>query len=115
MGIVEQYLSQLNKKKQRFRRSAAVLTALSLLVVLSVSWNLRQVGVAIANDASCGITEHRHTEECPTEKVLLCGFDIEESAEESPVISVEESTEQTVVETIDEAVEAVERTCGGVC
>ena len=55
MGIVEQYLIQLNTLKRRFRRSVAFLTALSLLVVLSVSWNLRQTGVAIANDATCGI------------------------------------------------------------
>ena len=50
MGIVEQYLSQLNMKKQRFRRNVAFMTALSLLVVFAVSWNLRQTGIAIAND-----------------------------------------------------------------
>ena len=68
MGIVEQYLLQLNKKKQRFRRNVAFLTAMSLLVVLAVSWNLRQTGVAIANDACCGVEEHRHVEACILEK-----------------------------------------------
>ena len=79
MGIVEQYLLQLNTKKQRFRRNVAFLTAMSLLVMLAVSWNLRQTGIAIANDAACGIEEHRHTEECPTEQVLICGYDVEEN------------------------------------
>ena len=61
MGIVERYLLKLNTKKRRFRRSVALLTALSLLVVMTVSWNLRQMGIAIANDACCGLEEHRHT------------------------------------------------------
>ena len=73
MGIVEQSFLQLNRKKRRFRRMVALLTMLSLVVVLTVSWNLRQTGVALANDACCGIEEHRHTEECPMEKVLICG------------------------------------------
>ena len=71
MGIVKQYLIQLNTSKRRFRRSVAFLAVLSLLVVLAVSWNLRQTGITIANSACCGIEEHRHTEECPTEKVLI--------------------------------------------
>ena len=73
MGIVEKYLSQLNTKKQRFRRSVVFLSVLSLLVVLTVAWNLRQTGIAVANDACCGIQEHRHSEECPREAVLICG------------------------------------------
>ena len=92
MGIVEQYLSQLNMKKQRFRRNAALLAALSLLVILAVSWNLRQTGIAIANDASCGLEEHRHTEECQTEMVLLCGFGAEADFQES----TEEPTDESV-------------------
>ena len=64
MGIVERYLSKLNMKKQRFARHVVFLVTLSLLVVLAVSWNLRQTGIAIANDASCGMEEHQHTEEC---------------------------------------------------
>ena len=58
MRIVEQYLRQLNTKKLRFRHSVVVLTVLSLLVILAVSWNLRQMGIAIANDACCGYEEH---------------------------------------------------------
>lgn len=82
MGIIEQYLLQLNTLKRRFHRSVAFLTALSLLVMLAVTWNLRQTGIAIANDASCGREEHRHTELCLPEKVLICGFETEAPTEE---------------------------------
>ena len=62
MGIVEQYLLKLNTEKQRFRRAVAGLTVLSLLVMFAVTWNLRQTGIAMANDANCGQEEHQHTE-----------------------------------------------------
>ena len=58
MGIIEQYLLQLNKEKRRFVRAAAILTVLSFLVVVGVSWNLRITAVTIANGATCGIQEH---------------------------------------------------------
>ena len=93
MGIVEQYLLQLNTSKRRFRRSVAFLTALSLLVVLTVFWNLRQTGIAIANDACCGLEEHHHTEECILEKVLICGYDEETSMDESTEAPTEAATE----------------------
>ena len=63
MGIVEQYLLQLKIEKRRWRRSAVVLTALSLLVAIGVSWNLRMTGITLVNDACCGYEEHQHTEE----------------------------------------------------
>ena len=39
MRIVEQYLAQLNIEKRRLHRAAAILTVLSLLVAVGVSWN----------------------------------------------------------------------------
>ena len=109
MGIVERYLSKLNMKKQRFTRHVVFVTTLSLLVVLAVSWNLRQTGIAIANDASCGLEEHRHTEECQTEMVLLCGFgaeaDFQESTEEPTDESVQETAVAPAEEPTDEPIE----------
>jgi hypothetical protein len=64
MGFIEQYLLQLNTEKRRWRRAAIILLALSLVVALATVWNLRMTGVTIANGASCGYEEHRHTEEC---------------------------------------------------
>ena len=74
MGIVEQYLLQLKSEKRRWRRAAAILVVLSLLVATGVSWNLRMTGITIANGATCGQEEHQHTEECLMEKVLICGY-----------------------------------------
>ena len=80
MGIVEQYLLQLKTEKRRLRRTAVVLTALSLLVATGVSWNLRMTGVALANDACCGYEEHQHTDECLVQNIV-CGYDVEPAAE----------------------------------
>ena len=81
MGIVEQYLSQLKIEKRRLRRAAAILTALSFLVAIGVSWNLRMTGITIANDATCCLEEHLHSAECALEKVLICGYPEEGAAE----------------------------------
>ena len=64
MGIVEQYLLQLKREKRRWWCTTAVLTVLSLLVAIGVSWNLRMTGITLVNDACCGCEEHQHTEEC---------------------------------------------------
>ena len=72
MGIVEQYLLQLNTEKRRWRWAVSILTALSLVVALVTVWNLRMTGITIANSASCGQEEHQHTEECVPETVLKC-------------------------------------------
>ena len=81
MGIVEQYLLQLKNEKRRWRRAAAILTVLSFLVAAGVSWNLRMTGITIANGATCGKEEHWHTEDCPMEKVLICGYEEEAEAQ----------------------------------
>ena len=115
MGIVEQYLSQLNTKKQRFRRSVTVLSVLSLLVILTVSWNLRQTGITIANSACCGYQEHQHTEECSAEKVLVCdhaSFEpmavlADEITETTSEATTEDVAEVPQEETLETAMEAV--------
>ena len=73
MSFIEQYLLQLNTEKRRWRRAAAILTALSLLVALVTVWNLRMTGVTIANSASCGYEEHQHAEDCLQDDLLICG------------------------------------------
>ena len=72
MGIVEQYLLQLNTEKRRWRRSVSVLTALSLVVAFVTVWNLRMTGVTIANSASCGYEEHQHAEACFQDDLMVC-------------------------------------------
>ena len=49
-----------------------ILTALSFVVALATVWNLRMTGVTIANDATCGYTEHSHSDECLENGVQIC-------------------------------------------
>ena len=74
MSFIEQYLLQLNTKKQRFRLVAVVLLVLSLIVSLLTVWNLRMTGITVANDASCGFKEHQHTAECTENGANVCGI-----------------------------------------
>lgn len=103
MRIVEQYLLQLKTEKRRWWRAAAILTALSLLVALGVSWNLRLTGITIANGATCGCEEHQHDQDCPWETVLICGYDTEgQSAEEDETAAaVTESAEDSDAESVE--------------
>ena len=73
MGIVEQYLLQLNTEKRRWRRTVSVLTVLSLVVALVTVWNLRMTGVTTANSASCGYEEHQHDGDCFRDGLPVCG------------------------------------------
>ena len=73
MGIVEQYLLQLNTEKRRWRHAVSILTVLSLVVALVTVWNLRMTGVTIANSASCGYGEHQHAEDCLKDGMPICG------------------------------------------
>ena len=73
MSFIEQYLLQLNTEKRRWRRAVAALTALSLIVALVTTWNLRMTGITIANSAGCGIEEHSHTDQCMSGFELICG------------------------------------------
>ena len=73
MGIVEQYLLQLNTEKRRWRRTVSVLTVLSLVVALVTVWNLRMTGVTTANSASCGYEEHQHGGDCFRDGLPVCG------------------------------------------
>ena len=98
MGIVEQYLAQLNIEKRRLHRAAAILTVLSLLVAVGVSWNLRMTGITMANSAGCGWEEHQHVEECLTEGILICGYDCEEQHEEETAPPDGEETDAVIPE-----------------
>ena len=74
MGIVEQYLLQLNTEKRRWWRIVIILIALSLIVALVTVWNLRMIGITIANGAACGYKEHQHTQECMRDQEVICGI-----------------------------------------
>lgn len=107
MRIVEQYLLKLNIEKRKLVRTAAILTALSCLVIVGVSWNLRITAITIANGATCGIQEHQHSEQCEGESMLICGYEQEIvplSVEESELVEVvtEAAVEEEIAEEITE-------------
>lgn len=63
-------LQHLKKNKIRKNRMLAVLMVLSLVVSVDVFWVLRQPGLAMAGDATCGIQEHHHDENCLTQTCI---------------------------------------------
>ena len=64
-------LRKLKWMKIRKHRMTMILLVLSLVVSVDVFWSLRQPGLTMAGDASCGILEHSHDEECRTH-VFTC-------------------------------------------
>ena len=64
-------LSNLKWMRIRNNRMTAALLVLSLLVTGNVFWFLRQPGLTLAGDASCGIVEHTHDEACGTQ-ICIC-------------------------------------------
>ena len=64
-------LRKLKWTRVRKVRMSAVLLVLSLVVSLDVFWALRQPGLTLAGDATCGILEHTHDDACG-EWVCVC-------------------------------------------
>ncbi len=75
---LDNFLTELRKKKTQRRRMLSLLLVLSLFVTSGVSWALHGVGMTMANEAECGIEEHTHTDEC-YEKVLVCTLEEDEA------------------------------------
>ena len=63
-NALEISLKNLKWIRIRNKRMAAALLLLSLVVTLNVFWFLRQPGLTLAGDASCGIQEHTHDDAC---------------------------------------------------
>lgn len=70
-------LRKLKWTKQRQKRMSAILMMLSLVVTVDVFWTLRQPGLTLAGDASCGILEHTHDDACGRQ---ICICDLPEEA-----------------------------------
>lgn len=66
-------LKRLKRTKKRNKRWATLLLILSLVVALDVFWVLRQPGLTLAGDASCGILEHTHDDTCG-QMVCICNI-----------------------------------------
>lgn len=77
---IEGYIKWLGDRRAREKRAMALVLAMSIAVSGSVCWLMRNTGTALADDAICGIEEHKHTEDC-YEKVLICEEDHEHTDE----------------------------------
>lgn len=73
-NIVTKYITDFMRSKAKRRRLQLVVSTLSLAVVAMVFWQLRIVGISMTDEALCGYTEHTHTAECLTMK-LVCGLE----------------------------------------
>jgi len=65
------YLWQIHNNNRMHGHFLKVLTILSLVVVLCVSWGLKLTGITLAGEAFCGMDEHVHGDDCPT-GILTC-------------------------------------------
>mgnify|MGYP003294017343 CR=1 FL=1 len=74
MYLLNSLLTQMKKEHAKQKRKVFVLYALSVLLVLLVFWQLRFTGVAMTDEACCGMVEHTHDETCYAENELVCGF-----------------------------------------
>ncbi len=69
---IEQYVKKRRQTNEVFHKRLMTVLLLSLLVVLGVFWWLKLVGITMAGEAFCGMTEHAHTDTCIEQK-LVCG------------------------------------------
>lgn len=103
------YIEQAKIERTKQERVLAVLMALSLVVAMVVSWQLRQTGITIAEDlvAACGHEEHIHTDECYG---IQCVPEQQDVVEISDIEDVEEVTvvSQVAMAEITESTQAVE-------
>lgn len=70
--LVKDYLNELNRRQRRRRRTGIALALLVVIVFGSVVGILTQYGIAMTEDAKCGIEEHVHNDGC-YQDVLACG------------------------------------------
>ena len=92
--ILRTSLGKIKQARKRKKRMLAVLLMLSLLVSLNVFWGLRRPGLAQAGDATCGIREHTHDEECFIE-ACVCTVSEEDHEHEDACYTRECICEQT--------------------
>ena len=97
--ILGSSLKQLKRIRVRKKRMVALLLVLSLVVSINVFWVLRQPGLTLAGDATCGIQEHTHDESCIT-RVCICNLPEEAHKHSDECYWVKEVPEQETLQLI---------------
>lgn len=70
--LVKEYLNELNRRQRKRRKANIAVMLLVVIVFGGVVGILTQYGVAMTEEAKCGMEEHQHVEEC-YQDVLICG------------------------------------------
>ncbi len=73
MDNVNKQLSKHKKFRIDHKKLALISFVLAILIALVVFWWLKLVGITITGDAFCGMTEHVHSDDCYTDR-LICDF-----------------------------------------
>ena len=92
-------LKKLKRIRVRKKRMVALLLVLSLVVSINVFWVLRQPGLTLAGDATCGIQEHTHDDTCMTQ-VCICDLPEEAHEHSDDCYLVEVIPEQEILQLI---------------
>lgn len=79
-NILGRYINRYEKKHKNFRRYAAVVAVMAVIVFIGVNWRLHYKGISMTSDYQCGLEEHTHTDKC-YKKVLICGKEETDSNE----------------------------------
>ena len=79
-NIVGNYIHKFTHERTARHRLLSITLVLALVVASLVYWQLRLTGAALANEYSCGLEEHTHTDDCYA-LTLICGY--EEGQEEA--------------------------------
>ena len=80
---IEGYINWLNRRHQARKRSAALFLAVSFVLSGNVFWTLRNTGVALADEYTCGLTEHTHSDECYEDQLICSETDPEHVHDEN--------------------------------
>ena len=80
---IEGYINWLNRRHQARKRSAALFLAVSFVLSGNVFWTLRNTGVALADEYTCGLTEHTHSDECYEDQLICSETDPEHVNDEN--------------------------------
>lgn len=71
--MVRAFLRKLNNDKKLRQRVILALCLVLFAAALLVFRQMRTTGIAMTDEAYCGIPEHTHDESCIAEQVLICG------------------------------------------
>lgn len=71
MDMQSNYLEQRKSTRQLYKKLAAALLVVSVIIAIGVFWWLKLTGIAVTGEAFCEITEHIHSGEC-REYTLIC-------------------------------------------